>query len=271
MRSLDRVVQRRDAGGDKLPALFPTFEQNGIGLRRGNLHMIAATPGSGKTALAMTIAMRLRPLPVLYIVPDSDAQTIAARYLQQSMKWPLKRAEEALEYNPTWSATRLQGLRHVKWEFGIPTPQDINEMLQAYEEVWGVSPALTIVDNMLDIDVDQGGEMESLRKAARDLKYLAQEYDTAVLALHHTSEAVQGNPHCQPRSALWGKVAQLPALVLTLAYIPGTPDQPGTMYLCPVKNRHGWSDPSGAQTVNLTADLSTMRIWQREEQGVLHD
>ena len=56
--------------------------------------------------------------------------------------------------------------------------------------------------------------------------------------LFRSSEAVQGTP-CQPRSAIQGKVAQLPALICTLGVV-GT-----SMGVAPVKNRYGKADANG--------------------------
>ena len=77
-----------------------------------------------------------------------------------------------------------------------------------------------------------------MRAIMKELKFLARATNAAVIVLHHTSEAVQGTP-CQPRSALQGKVAQLPALICTLG-VAGT-----SMAVAPVKNRYGRASASG--------------------------
>jgi hypothetical protein len=72
----------------------------------------------------------------------------------------------------------------------------------------------------------------------KELKYLARATNSAVVVLHHTSEAITGTP-CQPRSAIQGKVAQLPALICTLG-VSG-----GSMGVAVVKNRYGRANAEG--------------------------
>jgi hypothetical protein len=72
----------------------------------------------------------------------------------------------------------------------------------------------------------------------KELKYLARATNAAIMVLHHTSEAVPGNP-CQPRSAIQGKVSQLPALICTLGTV-GT-----SLGVASVKNRYGRADAGG--------------------------
>lgn len=95
-----------------------------------------------------------------------------------------------------------------------------------------------------------------MRSLLKDIKWLSRETDAAVLVLHHTSEAYDlYGDSCPPRKALQGKVAQTPALVLTVAN-----HDSGLMYVCPVKNRYGESDPSGSDCTWLVYHPKTMQI-----------
>ena len=133
------------------------------------------------------------------------------------------------------------------WSFeSSPTLEDIAEEVKAFEELWGQSPELIIVDNLMDVATDGGEEFASMRAIMKELKYLARATNAAVLVLHHTSEGVVGTP-CQPRSALQGKVAQLPALILTLGLV-------GTSLACAVvKNRYGKADANGTSVMTWLA------------------
>ncbi len=106
------------------------------------------------------------------------------------------------------------------------------------EELWGCPPTLIVLDNLMDVATDGGEEFASMRAIMKELKYLARATNSAVMVLHHTSEAVMGTP-CQPRSALQGKVAQLPALICTLGTV-GT-----SLGVASVKNRYGRADAGG--------------------------
>jgi len=91
----------------------------------------------------------------------------------------------------------------------------------------------------------------------KELKYLARDTNAAVLVLHHTQEGAAGYP-CQPRSALQGKVAQIPAMVLTV----GQMIQGADTYLCiaSVKNRYGKADQTGNNYVTLEFNPESMYL-----------
>jgi RecA-family ATPase len=116
--------------------------------------------------------------------------------------------------------------------------EDILEEVKAFEELWGCSPSMIVLDNLMDVATDGGEEFASMRAIMKELKYLARATNAAIVVLHHTSEAVPGNP-CQPRSAIQGKVSQLPALICTLGTV-GT-----SMGVASVKNRYGRADQNG--------------------------
>jgi hypothetical protein len=144
------------------------------------------------------------------------------------------------------------------WSFEpSPTLKDLDEEVSAFETMWGRSPTLIVVDNLMDIAIDGHEEFAGMRAVMKELKYLARDTNAAVLVLHHTQEGAQGYP-CQPRSALQGKVAQIPAMVLTVGQMMHGVDS----YLCvaPVKNRYGKADPTGATYLTLSFDPAKMHL-----------
>ena len=87
----------------------------------------------------------------------------------------------------------------------------------------------------------------------KEIKFLARETNAALLVLHHTSEAFTSGP-CPPRAALQGKVAQLPALILTVN------SDDNYLSVAPVKNRYGKADPSGFHYVRLQWNPAHMYV-----------
>jgi predicted ATP-dependent serine protease len=201
MRTLARAVGSADIGGEPLPSVFRTLDSNKIIFRRAEVSMIAGTPGAGKSTLALAIALRTK-VPTLYVSADTNAHTMAMRLLSMTLA-------------------------------------DVDQEVLAFEELWGCAPTLIIIDNLMDISNDGGEEFAGMRSTIKELKYLARDTNSAVLVLHHTKESYIGNP-CQPRSALQGMVAQLPALICTVGS-----DAPGYIAIASVKNRYGKADPSG--------------------------
>ena len=240
MRTLARAVGSKDIGGEPLPHIFRTFEANKVVIRRAEISMIAGTPGAGKSTLALALALRSQ-VPTLYISADTNPHTMAMRLLSMITGKPQSDAELMLNNDVANSRKIInEASGHIFWSFeSAPTLADIDQEVLAFEELWGCAPTLIVVDNLMDVANDGGEEFAGMRSTIKELKYLARDTNAAVLVLHHTKESYVGNP-CQPRSALQGMVAQLPALICTV----GT-DAPGYIAVAPVKNRYGKADPSG--------------------------
>ena len=246
MKTLTRSVGRASAGGEPLPSCYHSFDNQQIVLRRSELSMIAAVPGAGKSMLAQALALKLK-VPTLYICADSSAHTMAMRLASMITNKSQTDVERLLTEDLGWTRSVLARGSHIQWSFeSSPSLEDIAEEVKAFEELWGAPPELIIIDNLMDVATDGGEEFSSMRAIMKELKYLARATNAAVLVLHHTSEAVQGTP-CQPRSALQGKVAQLPALILTLGQV-GT-----TLAVAVVKNRYGRADANGTSVMAYLA------------------
>lgn len=240
MRTLARAVGSVDIGGEPLPTVFRTFDANKVVIRRSEISMIAGTPGAGKSTLALAIALRAK-VPTLYISADTNAHTMAMRLLSMIINKPQSEAERLLVDDVENSRKTINNSSgHIFWSFeSAPTLSDLDQEVEAFEELWGCAPTLIVIDNLMDISNDGGEEFAAMRSTIKELKYLARDTNAAVLLLHHTKESYLGNP-CQPRSALQGMVAQLPALICTI----GT-NAAGFIAVAPVKNRYGKADPTG--------------------------
>ena len=240
MRTLARAVGSADIGGEPLPSVFRTFDANKIVIRRAEVSMIAGTPGAGKSTLALAVALRAK-VPTLYVSADTNAHTMAMRLLSMITSKPQNEAEQMLTNDVEGSRKIINDSSgHIFWSFeSAPSLADLDQEVLAFEELWGCAPTLIVVDNLMDISNDGGEEFAGMRSTIKELKYLARDTNSAVLVLHHTKESYPGNP-CQPRSALQGMVAQLPALICTVGS-----NSPGYIAVSPVKNRYGKADPSG--------------------------
>ena len=255
MRTLARAVGSKDIGGEPLPTVFRTFDVNKIVIRRAEVSMIAGTPGAGKSTLALAVALRSK-VPTLYISADTNAHTMAMRLLSMISGQPQSTAEQMLIESVEESRKTInEHSGHIFWSFdSAPTLADLDMEVSAFEELWGCPPTLIVIDNLIDISNDSGEEFAAMRSTIKELKYLARDTNAAVLLLHHTKESYPGNP-CQPRSALQGMVAQLPALILTV----GT-NAPGYIAVAPVKNRYGKADPTGDTSFWLQFNPEVMEV-----------
>jgi predicted ATP-dependent serine protease len=227
-----------------MPAVFRTFEQNKIIFRRSEVSLIAGTPGAGKSTLALALALRMQA-PTLYVSADTNAHTMAMRLYSMIEGVSQTDAEKIISEQPDLAKEKLAQARHIYWSFdSSPSLSDLDDEVTALEETLGESPALIVVDNLMDINMDGGEEFGAMRSALKELKYLARDTNAAVVVLHHTKEGYSGTP-CQPRSSVQGMVNQLPALILTVG------QQDGMLGVASVKNRYGKADPSGNSPVWL--------------------
>lgn len=238
MRTLSRAVVQRGASAPALPNMFTSLSERGISIRSGEVSMIAGMPAAGKSMLALALAVRAQ-VPTIYLSADSHLHTQAMRLIAMVTNTEQSIVEQQME-DRAWARSVLAEHDYLKWSFNsAPSARDIVEEVDSHITLTSRPPELFIVDNLTDCVVD-GDEFGGMRSFMKDLKYASREYGMATLVLHHTSEAWNlQSGQCPPRSSLQGKVAQTPALVLTVR------DESGFLGVCPVKNRYGPSVPNG--------------------------
>jgi replicative DNA helicase len=229
-----------------------------IRFRRSELVLVAAQPATGKSAFALDLAVKTG-VPTLYVSVDSSAHTQALRVLAMLTGQPQDNIEPQMKDHPQWVEETVRRTGHIRWCFdSSPTLDTIEDELSAFITLYGEPPHLLIIDNATDIDASAADEWATLRALMRVMKDWARTMDMCVMALHHTSESEEykkkGMGPCPPRSAIQGKVSQIPAMVVTLH----APE--GELLVAPVKNRHGKADYTGATYATLSFYGDTMQI-----------
>jgi hypothetical protein len=260
VKRLHRAVLQETGSAPSVPNMYPSLSQRQIALRIGEVSMIAGQPGVGKSTLAMALAVRSKT-QTLYMSADTHAHTQAIRVIAMLSGAAQDVVEAAMAEDRAWASEMLQQADYIRWSFdSAPTVQSIEDELLAHIELHG-PPVLTVVDNLTDM-VGDGTEFEQSRNILKDFRYLAREYGTAFLVLHHMSEAAQfEHGTCPPRSSLMGKVAQTPALILSIAQ-----SDAGFLGVSPVKNRYGPANPSGRDPSWLAYDPACMQVTEVERE-----
>lgn len=263
MQTIARAALRPDASGAPLPTVYQAFARAGVFPRAGEVSLIAAPPGNGKSSLALDYAVKVA-VPTLYFSCDSDAWTMGARLAAMRSGKTLREVEMLLENDHEWSQRTLGEAHLLRWVFdSAPTLGDIELELAAYDEVMGRPPELVVVDNLVDLTHDDGSgnEYSAWKSALKELKWMARDTGAAFIVLHHTNEhpinRKTGEPpsRCPSRTDVSGKVNQHPALVLTMSM-----NTPGVLDVCPVKNRHGQAHPNGDWALQLRFWPENMQI-----------
>lgn len=251
---------RSQGGGEPLPAAFQTLEAAGIKPRRGQVTMFYGIPGSGKTFVALLWALRLN-LYTLFFSLDTDPGTMKVRTAAYLSGEDQKFVEEAIEngkdYNDLISSTKIE------YSFqSYASLDDIYTEIKAYAEIHGAYPELVIVDNLVNMTAPTDDEWGGLRELMKALHSLAREFGCSVWVLHHAKESGKTNV-CPPRSDIQGKVAQYPALIISIGQRNDPYSHTGVQLgMASVKNRHGKADPSGQTAHWFTVDMGRMKLFE---------
>lgn len=260
MRTLARTVKRGVSAGEPLPAPFPIFDEKKMTFRRGSIGMIAGPPGSMKTVATLNLTKNMQ-VPTLYHSSDSDDFTMASRSLSMLTGTPSDETELWVMAQKQMAHDVLKDMDFVRWSFrSSPTMEHMWREADAFRELKGEYPHLTVIDIMMDIDYEGAGEQNYWALMA-ELKDMAREQETAILVVHHTSESAKaGSP--PPRSAIMGKANQLPTLILTL----WGDAHAGTLDVATVKNRFGPQDPMAKNGVFKMAANPAICLIEEMEQ-----
>lgn len=231
-------------------------------IRRGQLTLVAAGPGGGKTALVHTILHhgdgKGGVNNVLFFSFDSGPDVLWKRsaalstgYSQSDIDQMQARGEAA-----SLEAAIKQHESHMQWDFaGNPDEAHVLNELDAYAERYGAYPEVIVVDNLKDLQMaGVEDEFRALEEGSVWLKDLARDTGAAVIALHHVGGAFEDGGQPIPMSGVRGKVSKTPAVILTI-------HRNGEyMNVSPVKNRNGKADASGRWFIPIKADLGRMQF-----------
>ena len=247
------------SAGEPLPDPWPIFAEKKMTIRRGSITMVAGPPGSMKTIMALNAVKNMR-VPTLYHSSDSDDFTMASRSLSMLTGTPTDETELWVMAQKGLAYETLKDMDFVRWSFkSSPTLEHMWREAEAFRELKGEYPHLTVIDIMMDIDYEGAGEQNYWALMA-ELKDMAREQETAILVVHHTSESAKaGSP--PPRSAIMGKANQLPTLIVTL----WGDAHAGTLDVATVKNRFGPQDAMAKKYFKMAAKPAICLIEETDQ------
>lgn len=251
----------KGSAGDPLPEVYHALTAKGTQFLRGQLTLICAGPGCGKSAFMLNLAMR-SGVPTMYFSADSDAFTQLSRMI--SVRTGCSMAESAgMVRNRDISSVADQLTMPIRFDYDAsPSIDRIELEMASYAEVYESYPALVIIDNITNVrtggdnDDNPFAGLEALLEYAHDM---ARRTGAALVGLHHVTGPFNDSATPIPLSGIKGQIGRVPEVVLTMHRISEGFGS-DSLRVSTVKNRTGKADPSGYDYAELEFNGDTMSI-----------
>lgn len=259
MLTLAQSATVRGSAGEPLPVVWPPLAERGTQFLRGQLALVAAGPGTGKSAFVLSYVLQ-SGVSAMYFSADSDAYIQLSRSLAILGDMNMGDAKDLALSDDHDTITRIAGDVPIRFSYNpSPTLDHIESSILAYEELYGDFPELIVVDNALDVVLDSDEEGTALDDLMAWLHDLARTTGSCVIVLHHVTGPFNDADKPIPLSGVKGQIGRVPELILTL-HKHTNEFGPDELCVSTVKNRGQKADPSGETFVSLDFDGDTMRI-----------
>lgn len=240
MRSLARASRSRGNLGQALPQPIQAIRDLGFVQRSGQLSLLVAAPGVGKSAVALYYVLKAG-IPALYISADTDNTDQSERAMALLGGVSIDQVKD----HPDKYTHHLREIpKVIGFEFDSePEADEILDMAKAYKLVQGFYPELIVVDTIGKIWSQLEGEDHRNKEAVKQCQDIARITGAHVWALHHATKSYDSGNVPIPLSGLMSGVSKIPEQCLSMWNDGGS-----NVCFSPVKNRSG---PSDATAMNL--------------------
>lgn len=243
-------LDRRSGGPTGLSLGLPDFDELTNGLEPGDLVVIAARPGMGKTALLVSIASTVSgATPTAVFSAEMPAMQLMRRALalQSNLSQGLLRRAEKLtdeDWGAISAATGELGLRQL-WvdDAGAPTLQHVRSECIALNARHRLG--LVLVDYVQLVRGSGGNRYEQLRDVAYGFKTLAKDLAVPIIVLAQLNRGVEAREHKRPNvsdlrdSGAIEEAADIVGLLYQESYYDPHFGMPYVMECAIAKNRNG--------------------------------
>lgn len=261
MPSLIQARRKVQDAGLPVHQPFKAFEKHSGEFRRGQLSLLVAGPGAGKSILAQYIFSmgdrRGGKNQVVYFCSDTPPEVMMKRAGAMVTGYAQSEVERLMDIGAATSIEQqiLSKTANIEWEFkSHVTPDYVIQRMTAYVEMHDAYPEIIVVDVLRDLsDSEDADEFRALEDTLVFLRDLAAETGAAVVALHHVNGEYEDGTIPVPLRGVRGRVSKTPSLILTM-HRP----EDGEIRVSLVKNRNGQADPSGRFFMRLRADFDKL-------------
>ena len=208
--AIDRMQYIQKYGID-MPTGFKTFDDVWGGWQKAELHVIGADSGHFKTTGTMNMVFKSLKdgHSVLWVDLEMGAKRLAAHFMCILAGVPIWRARKGLMKDEHWKKIVKVGDEIKGFKLEIVDSKSCKTLESIEEAVQRVQPDITIIDNFQIIDFPQTGDYWGPVRAAKQIKDIAINYNTAVGLLSQVTRTSKDIYAATPPSVenLWGSRA----------------------------------------------------------------
>lgn len=209
---LEHIDELKDSadGITGIPSGFSELDSKTLGWQPGELIVVAARPGMGKTALALNMvesALLNTDQPVLLFSMEMRAEELVMRLLASLGKIPLKSLRSGTLTDAHWTrlenaSNQLNGTPLLIDGTANLTPADLRLRIRRLEREHG-PPGLVVVDYLQLMTTTRRAEnrVQEITEISRALKQLALEFSCPLIALSQLNRAVEQRPNKRPNNS----------------------------------------------------------------------
>jgi len=275
-----RVIEERSRRGEALTGLstgLQKLDELTLGLQAGELFIIAARPGMGKTALAIFLAHHVAQggTPAFIISAEMPAQTLMIRMFSGETGIDSHQLRRGLIFGDSWGslakATKEIGSIPLFIDDGADiTPVELRATARRIKAEQGIG--LLVVDYMQLLRANGRYETREREVAeiSRTLKCIARELNIPVVGLSQLNRKIEDRPNKRPQLSDLRESGAIEQDADVIAFLFRDEAQ-GTVEIDIAKHRNG---PRGIVKVSFDAKAQTFRDFKSDgnEGGYLsHD
>lgn len=261
-KAADRVFDKIEStkGDHELSGLdtgFAPLNELTFGLQKGELIILAARPGVGKSAFALNIATNACEIAnanVAFFSLEMSVEQLTMRLLSSASSLPLQkiRSNKMTKTETAMLLAAKQKISKFSLYLDESNTTDLNEIRAKCKKLKRENKLdLIIVDylQLLNVGTARSNRVEEVGMISRGLKVLAKELEVPVLALSQLSRSIEGRQDKRPvlsdlRES--GSIEQDADIVMFLSREmrpdPETKTQSNLTELIIAKNRQGMTD-----------------------------
>lgn len=210
--------------------------------RGGNVGVIIAAPGVGKTTLGLNWVNQTNAR-TLYCSADTNPADVTAQLASMVTGHDRVIVEKRLEANDEWKKEYANAVYRSNPNLVVdfdpsPSTRSIWEKSVALTELWAATPEVVVIDTASNIEMSDRGDNAEWQRVWLACKDLARNLNSFVLLMHHVrqGEAASGRLAPEMSDGLWGS-NKFPEFVLGLHTA-----SPTELVVTVRKNRSGKKD-----------------------------